>query len=356
MSEARRHPMQNRRKPSVRGRVELRPQPASGRPRPKRRTESVFAERPSVTVTAVAPAPTPVLSRRYLTYLAIALVILLAAAFLFTRACTPAEDIEQETAIAELEPSNYELIDEAALQDILGAELTAKLITAAADNDDAAWIAAHPEAYAGDGDSVQFKLLRLAANEPNAVSFVRAFPELYPADTAADDRAGESAGRRTPRLYQWDERWGGTVYCSTAFTLTGCCPTSMAMVYQGLTGKDDKGPHEMGQLAQEYGYMDQYNGTSQSYFAGVAPKLGLRCTSLDVSAQALRDALSRNELVICNVGPGDFTDGGHYLVITGMDEDGKLLINDPFSAMKSDESWDMSTMLAQTKALWAFSA
>ena len=39
-----------------------------------------------------------------------------------------------------------------------------------------------------------------------------------------------------------------------------------------------------------------------------------------------------------------------------MDEDGKLLINDPFSAMKSDESWDMSTMLAQTKALWAFSA
>ena len=57
-----------------------------------------------------------------MTYLAIALVILLAAAFLFTRACTPAEDIEQESAIAELEPSNYELIDEAALQDILGAE------------------------------------------------------------------------------------------------------------------------------------------------------------------------------------------------------------------------------------------
>ena len=57
-------------------------------------------------------------------------------------------------------------IDEAALSSILGDDLTAQLVQAAASDDDVAWIAAHPDAYAVDGEAVQLKLLRLAATEP----------------------------------------------------------------------------------------------------------------------------------------------------------------------------------------------
>ncbi len=58
-------------------------------------------------------------------------------------------------------------------------------------------------------------------------------------------------------------------------------------------------------------------------------------------------------MVICNVGPGDFTDNGHFLVITGVDDDGNLVINDPYSAERSGRrgTWKV---LGQTKALWAY--
>ncbi len=59
-------------------------------------------------------------------------------------------------------------------------------------------------------------------------------------------------------------------------------------------------------------------------------------------------------MVICNVGPGDFTDNGHFFVITGVDGDGSLVINDPYSAERSNQAWDVETVLGQTKALFAY--
>ena len=54
------------------------------------------------------------------------------------------------------------------------------------------------------------------------------------------------------------------------------------------------------------------------------------------------------------VGPGDFTDNGHFFVVTGIDGDGNLRINDPYSAERSNRAWDVDTVLGQTKALWAY--
>ncbi len=55
-----------------------------------------------------------------------------------------------------------------------------------------------------DGDAVQRKLLKLAAVEPEAVPFVRTFPDAYPAESALGH--GRSRLRRGARLYQWDQR------------------------------------------------------------------------------------------------------------------------------------------------------
>lgn len=250
--------------------------------------------------------------------------------------------------------------DESALANLLGAD-DAKALLARADDDPAAyWAAAHASLFDADGTAVQGKLLRLIANEPAADEFVVNWPQRYPQNAGQAVDADElethsaSAGVDVPRLYQWDTRWGYTVYSSTSFALTGCCPTALSMVYMGLTGKTDKTPYDMAQLATRDGYATEYSGTDGSLLVNEAPSLGLSCQTISVDAASLKSAFDDGKIVIVNVGPGDFTEGGHFFVALGLDDAGKLVINDPYSQVRSDKAWDVNTVLGQTIALYAF--
>lgn len=291
--------------------------------------------------------------------LGIGAAVLVAVAILFfgIRGCMVSSVPEPAPAEANQAPveqpqQERDPVDEAALSSILGDDLTVQLLQAAQTSDDAAWVAAHPDAYAVDGDAVQYKLLKLAATEPEAVPFVRAFPDDYPAESALG--TDEPTAGEVPRLYQWDSRWGSTVYSSTTFALTGCCPTSLSMVYQGLTGKGDLSPYDMGERASAGGYETAFDGTDSSFLVNEAASLGLSCQEVAADARSVRSALEDGAVLICNVGPGDFTDNGHFFVITGIDGDGGLSINDPYSAVRSGKTWSVDEVLGQTKALWAY--
>lgn len=284
---------------------------------------------------------------------AIALVVALVAGVrgcMAAGAAAPAPDEADQTPVQQ--QAQRDPIDEDELKTVLGDELAAQLVKAAETSDDVAWIAAHPDAYAGDGEAVQHKLLKLAAVEPEAVPFVRTFPDAYPAESALG--TDDPASGEVPRLYQWDSRWGSTVYSSTAFALTGCCPTSLSMVYQGLTGKGDLSPYDMGKRASDGGYETTFDGTDATFLVNEAASLGLSCEALAADADSVRSALEGGAVLICNVGPGDFTDNGHFFVITGIDDEGNLVINDPYSAERSNRAWDVDTVLGQTIGLWAY--
>lgn len=284
---------------------------------------------------------------------AIALVVALVAGVrgcMAAGAAAPAPDEADQTPVQQ--QAQRDPIDEDELKTVLGDELAAQLVKAAETSDDVAWIAAHPDAYAGDGEAVQHKLLKLAAVEPEAVPFVRTFPDAYPAESALG--TDDPASGEVLRLYQWDSRWGSTVYSSTAFALTGCCPTSLSMVYQGLTGKGDLSPYDMGKRASDGGYETTFDGTDATFLVNEAASLGLSCEALAADADSVRSALEGGAVLICNVGPGDFTDNGHFFVITGIDDEGNLAINDPYSAERSNRAWDVDTVLGQTIGLWAY--
>lgn len=247
-----------------------------------------------------------------------------------------------------------EEIDHDYIAIIIGAEFADMLIEEAQTNSEAFWIASHPDEYLEDGPTVRYKLLKLAAKEPEAVSFVREWPEKYCADEADynEDRIDDSSNG-VPRFYQWDKRWGYTEYSSTTFALTGCGPTTMAMVYQALTGDTSMDPYTMGVWCVDHGYATAYDGTDSAFFTDGAYELGLSSQQTGTDAYSITQALSSGKLVIANVGPGDFTEGGHYFVITGLNADGTVTINDPYSAVRSARSWDPELIAEQSKAIFA---
>ena len=61
----------------------------------------------------------------------------------------------------------------------------------------------------------------------------------------------------------------------------------------------------------------------------------------------------------CHIGKnGDHTlaaqgaDGNHFIVIAGMDADGKLIINDPNSRARSEKTWDYYLIYDQIDTMW----
>ena len=68
----------------------------------------------------------------------------------------------------------------------------------------------------------------------------------------------------------------------------------------------------------------------------------------------IRDKLDEGCPVVVNVGPGDFTDSGHYMVIVGYDDQG-FIINDPNSRTNSEKRWTFDQLNGQVRNLWAMS-
>lgn len=157
-----------------------------------------------------------------------------------------------------------------------------------------------------------------------------------------------------PFLYQTDPAWANTRYADNNFGESGCGPTCLSMVYVALTGAVDKDPAAMAALATEGGYAGP-DGTAWLFMTEGAASLGLHATEVPADEQSLRRALIAGQPVICSMGPGDFTELGHFIVITGIDRNSRLIVHDPNSPERSAKTWDFATVLGQCRALWSYS-
>ena len=203
------------------------------------------------------------------------------------------------------------------------------------------------------GEHYQQKMLELAAKDPEALDYVADFPNRYPASSGAAYSDTVARGS-VPDLKQWDQRWGYVEYCGAALGSTGCCPTSLSMVYMALTGKTDKSPADMAALATADGYAVDGEGTIGEFLVDDAGKLGLACEEFSPSAASLVRYLKNGFVVIVNVGPGDFTDSGHFFVARGISSDGTIQINDPYSSVNTVKTWDANAIANQSIMMYAF--
>ena len=68
----------------------------------------------------------------------------------------------------------------------------------------------------------------------------------------------------------------------------------------------------------------------------------------------MKSFLNQGGLLIASMGPGDFTDSGHFIVLYGCNDSG-FLVNDPNSRIRSSQTWSFSSLSGQTVSLWGFS-
>lgn len=196
-------------------------------------------------------------------------------------------------------------------------------------------------------------LLKLLEKNPETKDFVLNYPKNKDKHEEIDLSKEVKKGE-IPLFLQWDERWGYETYGDDFLALTGCGPTSLAMVYCGLSGDPMWNPYRIARMAENEGYYVPGAGSSWDLMTQGAAELGLMAQEVVFDEEHIRSLLEAGTPIICVVGAGDFTDSGHFLVLTGLDKEGKVLLRDPNSRIRSEEAWDLDQLMRQIKNLWSY--
>jgi len=157
-------------------------------------------------------------------------------------------------------------------------------------------------------------------------------------------------GQTTVHYYnQLDSRWKDTVYGDGTIGRSGCGPTALAMAVSSLTDTIID-PVQMSAWAYANGYKAVGNGSYLTLIPDGAEHFGLTVDyATPGDAQKLVDALSSGKLVIAIMTAGHFTSGGHFIVLRGVTAEGEILVADPSSKTRSEQSWPLEIILTEAR-------
>ena len=161
---------------------------------------------------------------------------------------------------------------------------------------------------------------------------------------------GESGETQVVYYNQLDSRWSNEMYGrSSTIGAAGCGPTALAICVSTLTGRDVDPPAVCAWSVRN-GHRCEGNGSYHSLIPEGAKHYGLKVEKLGrSSARELEQHLSSGKLVIAIMAKGHFTSNGHFIVLRGITEDGKVLVADPASYKRSGQEWDMSIILNEAR-------
>ena len=204
-----------------------------------------------------------------------------------------------------------------------------------------------------EDDSYPEKLKEMAQKNSETIDFVYNYPQLKD-EVCNIDLTEESQSDQVPLLMQWDERWGYITYNGGMMGYGGCGPTTLSMVVLYLTRDASATPAAVAAYAESAGYCVPGSGSTWSLIKEGCEHYGLHASEVAMVENRIRDKLDEGCPVVVNVGPGDFTDSGHYIVIVGYDDQG-FIINDPNSRTNSEKRWTFDQLNGQVRNLWAMS-
>lgn len=143
---------------------------------------------------------------------------------------------------------------------------------------------------------------------------------------------------------QTDSAWNQNGYC---IAKAGCGPTSMAVVITSLTGKWVT-PLDTAIWGYQHGFYSRA-GSAHEMIPAMAAAYGLKCQGVGTDYNAIKKALKAGKPVVCLMGPGYFTRGGHFMVLVAIDKNDCVTIADVGSRARSAYKYRLSDVIAQSK-------
>lgn len=158
-----------------------------------------------------------------------------------------------------------------------------------------------------------------------------------------------------PHFLQWDVRWGFLDYGGECVAVAGCGPLCLSMVGYYLS-KNEKlfSPDKVVKFALDSGYCIKDVGTAWALMSEGAEQLGLTVETLPLNEEMIVESVQSGHPVILIMGPGVFTTVGHFIVVHGY-EDGKFLINDPNSKIRTEKRWSFDEFSSEILNIWSYS-
>ena len=195
------------------------------------------------------------------------------------------------------------------------------------------------------------QLKDLALKNEEALEFVYDYPAEHVKEHTID--LTEEASMDSVSLFvQWDKRWGYEKYSGNFFAASGCGPTTLSMVVVYLTHNREASPIAVAKYSKEAGYSVDGSGSSWTLISEGSRHYGVKAKAVALDESRMKAELDEGHPIVVNVGPGDFTDTGHFMVITGYDDEG-FSINDPNSIEKSGKRWLFKNISSQIRAVWS---
>ena len=151
---------------------------------------------------------------------------------------------------------------------------------------------------------------------------------------------------------QGEEPWASLPYGGSNIRSSGCGPTALAIVISTLTGERVT-PEMTGRFAISGGHYVKGKGTSHAFPAAAAAHWGLSVERM--KRERMNEVVKglKNEkmaVVICaeNTISGS---SGHYIVLTGVTENGYLTIADPGSRTRTGNLYSPATIQSYARDL-----
>ncbi|WP_049728557.1 C39 family peptidase [Dorea sp. D27] len=170
-----------------------------------------------------------------------------------------------------------------------------------------------------------------------------------PADAESPVVVSDSGCSMPVAMYsQSDPSWAGYLYGGRdPMASYGCGPTALAIAVTSLTGQSVS-PVDTAKWSYANGYFSPGRGSVHGLIPRGAESYGLKAEKLAaITPDSLRMVLSADKLLVLLMGPGDFSDTGHFIVAYGYDSSGCILIADPASPERSSVTWAAETLISQ---------
>ena len=151
-------------------------------------------------------------------------------------------------------------------------------------------------------------------------------------------------GLSVPRLYQEDFPEYVCQYDGEprSVATSGCSVVCLSMALYYLTEDAAQSPVTLFREACLLGFY-RGNGIQQAHIAELAEQHGVKAVRLGKKAANIRTALQKGYPLMASMGKGIFG-GGHYILLCGLTEDDRLVVNDPNSRERSERTYPLASV------------